>query len=201
MIVALAQSPADAKLQAQLKQLFPAATSFSPKEGEPPHFKAFIKDAGASQTGAGGPRFLDHGAAAARTRLRRPDQDARRHGHERRPHWRHCGRAQGAVRGFLGRTAGVRRAVQEQEHPRSVQGRRRHRRRVDRDDNHDERDARHQKRRTAVGQTAPHARGSRSDSRRRPPRRARAPVVGVARAARLRAAARRSVRACRNDTR
>jgi NosR/NirI family nitrous oxide reductase transcriptional regulator len=27
--------------QARLKQLFPAATSFSPKGGEPPHFKAF----------------------------------------------------------------------------------------------------------------------------------------------------------------
>ena len=40
MIVALAQSAADAKLQAQLKQLFPAAASFSPKEGELPRFKA-----------------------------------------------------------------------------------------------------------------------------------------------------------------
>ena len=30
----------DAKLQAQLKQLFPSAGSFSPKGGEPPHFKA-----------------------------------------------------------------------------------------------------------------------------------------------------------------
>jgi NosR/NirI family nitrous oxide reductase transcriptional regulator len=31
----------DARLQAQLQQLFPAAASFSAKEGEPPHFKAF----------------------------------------------------------------------------------------------------------------------------------------------------------------
>ena len=31
----------DAKLQGQLKQLFPAAASFSPRGGEPPHFKAF----------------------------------------------------------------------------------------------------------------------------------------------------------------
>ena len=54
MIVALAQSAADAKLQAQLKQLFPAATSFSPKEGELPHFKAFIKAAGASQPALAG---------------------------------------------------------------------------------------------------------------------------------------------------
>jgi transcriptional regulator of nitric oxide reductase len=57
MIVALAQSAADAKLQAQLKQLFPAATSFSPKEGELPHFKAFIKDAGASQPALAGVVF------------------------------------------------------------------------------------------------------------------------------------------------
>jgi NosR/NirI family nitrous oxide reductase transcriptional regulator len=35
------QAPVDAKLQAQLKRLFPTATSFSPKEGDPPHFKAF----------------------------------------------------------------------------------------------------------------------------------------------------------------
>ena len=30
-----------ADVQARLKQLFPSATSFSPKGGEPPHFKAF----------------------------------------------------------------------------------------------------------------------------------------------------------------
>jgi transcriptional regulator of nitric oxide reductase len=35
------QSNLDAKLQAQLNQLFPNATSFSPKGGEPPHYKAF----------------------------------------------------------------------------------------------------------------------------------------------------------------
>ena len=36
-----AQSARDASLQAQLARLFPSATSFSPKSGEPPHFKAF----------------------------------------------------------------------------------------------------------------------------------------------------------------
>jgi NosR/NirI family transcriptional regulator, nitrous oxide reductase regulator len=36
-----AQAPADPKLRAQLGQLFPSAKSFSPKEGDPPHFKAF----------------------------------------------------------------------------------------------------------------------------------------------------------------
>jgi len=35
-------SPHDPRLQAQLAQLFPAATSFSPKNGEPPHFKAYV---------------------------------------------------------------------------------------------------------------------------------------------------------------
>lgn len=35
------QAPIDAKLQSQLKQLFPAAASFSPRAGQPLHFKAF----------------------------------------------------------------------------------------------------------------------------------------------------------------
>ena len=44
-VVALAgQAPMDARLQGQLKQLFPNATTFSPKGGDPPHFKAFGKD-------------------------------------------------------------------------------------------------------------------------------------------------------------
>lgn len=37
----IGQAPADPKLRAQLQQLFPDAASFSPKEGSPPHFKAF----------------------------------------------------------------------------------------------------------------------------------------------------------------
>ena len=36
-----AQAPPDAELQQQLAALFPGATGFSPKEGAPPHFKAF----------------------------------------------------------------------------------------------------------------------------------------------------------------
>ncbi len=36
-----AQSPNDPKLRAQLAQLFPSAASFSAKESDPPHFKAF----------------------------------------------------------------------------------------------------------------------------------------------------------------
>jgi NosR/NirI family nitrous oxide reductase transcriptional regulator len=43
VVVVEGQGP-DAKLQAQLKQLFPSATSFSPKGGEPPHIKAFQGD-------------------------------------------------------------------------------------------------------------------------------------------------------------
>jgi len=44
-VVALAgQATMDAKLQGQLKQLFPNAATFSPKGGDPPHFKAFGKD-------------------------------------------------------------------------------------------------------------------------------------------------------------
>ena len=35
-----AQTPAEARLQNQLKQLFPSATAFTPKGGDPPHFKA-----------------------------------------------------------------------------------------------------------------------------------------------------------------
>ena len=35
------QSVGDAKLHAQLRQLFPGAASFSPKTGEPPHFAAY----------------------------------------------------------------------------------------------------------------------------------------------------------------
>ena len=38
-------------LESLLKQLFPAATSFSPKEGDPPHFTAY--SGGASKTIAG----------------------------------------------------------------------------------------------------------------------------------------------------
>ena len=42
--IVLAGQSADARLQAELKRLFPAATAFSPKGGDPPHFKAFTSD-------------------------------------------------------------------------------------------------------------------------------------------------------------
>ena len=38
--LALGQQAPDAQTLARLKMLFPTAASFSPKEGEPPHFKA-----------------------------------------------------------------------------------------------------------------------------------------------------------------
>jgi transcriptional regulator of nitric oxide reductase len=40
LVPAAARVQLDAKLAAQLRQLFPAAATFSPKSGEPPHFKA-----------------------------------------------------------------------------------------------------------------------------------------------------------------
>ena len=47
--IVAAQAPADAELQEQLARLFPEATAFSPKEGQPPHFKAFAGSAGGAR--------------------------------------------------------------------------------------------------------------------------------------------------------
>src|SRR5712671_2131767 len=49
---AAGQAPNDARQEALLKRLFPAATAFSPKGGDPPHFKAFSGD------GRSGPQTL-----------------------------------------------------------------------------------------------------------------------------------------------
>ena len=38
--VLTAQAPMDPKLEGNLKRLFPSATAFTPKGGDPPHFKA-----------------------------------------------------------------------------------------------------------------------------------------------------------------
>ena len=43
-LVAGGQSSPDPILRAQLMQLFPSATTFSPKGGTPPHFKAFLNE-------------------------------------------------------------------------------------------------------------------------------------------------------------
>ena len=46
-LVAVAEQAAtDPELQDQLRQLFPTASRFSPKEGSPPHFKAYAADGG-----------------------------------------------------------------------------------------------------------------------------------------------------------
>ena len=44
------QSAVEGKLLAQLKQLFPAASTFSPKEGSPPHFKAYKSNPSGANT-------------------------------------------------------------------------------------------------------------------------------------------------------
>jgi transcriptional regulator of nitric oxide reductase len=41
VVVAGSQSAVDPKQEAQLRKLFPSAASFSPRGGDPPHFKAF----------------------------------------------------------------------------------------------------------------------------------------------------------------
>ena len=45
-VLVVGEQTSDTQLQAHLEHLFPAATSFSPKEGNPPHFKAYRNDAG-----------------------------------------------------------------------------------------------------------------------------------------------------------
>jgi NosR/NirI family nitrous oxide reductase transcriptional regulator len=47
------QTPADQKLKSQLKQLFPAAGAFTPKEGNPPHVTAFTLDRSGMRTPVG----------------------------------------------------------------------------------------------------------------------------------------------------
>ena len=51
--VSAGQRSSDQRLQAQLKQLFPAATAFSPKEGAPPHFKVYTDDGSGRRALAG----------------------------------------------------------------------------------------------------------------------------------------------------
>ena len=56
------QAGLDAKLQSQLKSLFPNATSFSAKIAEPPHYKAFVGTRSSPQPRR--LRLLDDGANA-----------------------------------------------------------------------------------------------------------------------------------------
>jgi NosR/NirI family nitrous oxide reductase transcriptional regulator len=50
LAAAAAQGTVDARQEALLKRLFPSAIAFSPKGGDPPHYKAFGGDAGAGRT-------------------------------------------------------------------------------------------------------------------------------------------------------
>ena len=44
VVVIQAQAGLDPRLVAQLKQVFPTATSFSPRQADPPHYKAYAGD-------------------------------------------------------------------------------------------------------------------------------------------------------------
>jgi NosR/NirI family nitrous oxide reductase transcriptional regulator len=44
LVVTAGQVPVDQALRAQLAQLFPSATDFSPKSPDPPHYKALVTD-------------------------------------------------------------------------------------------------------------------------------------------------------------
>lgn len=57
LIIVTGDTPGGAKLQEQLKKVFPAASSFSAKEGSPGHFKAYIQDPKAGQQVVGGFAF------------------------------------------------------------------------------------------------------------------------------------------------
>ena len=48
--IAAGQSSPEGSLRAQLMQLFPTASAFSPKDTAPPHFKAYATDASGTRT-------------------------------------------------------------------------------------------------------------------------------------------------------
>jgi len=56
-MIIVGQGPIDGKLQAQLKKVFPSATSFSGKQGDPPHFNAFQQDPKTGQPSLAGFAF------------------------------------------------------------------------------------------------------------------------------------------------
>ena len=49
-VIAAGQTGLDGRTEVALERLFPSATSFSPKQPSPPHFKAFATDASGHQT-------------------------------------------------------------------------------------------------------------------------------------------------------
>ena len=52
-LLAGAQQAIDARQQARLQRLFPSATTFTPKEGDPPRFTAYVAGSGGAKTLAG----------------------------------------------------------------------------------------------------------------------------------------------------
>jgi NosR/NirI family nitrous oxide reductase transcriptional regulator len=56
-VAVIAQPASNEKTRVQLTQLFPSATAFSPKEGQPPHFSAYLIDAAARPRTLGGVAF------------------------------------------------------------------------------------------------------------------------------------------------
>ena len=149
-----ARPPGAQSLESRLKQLFPSATSFSPKEGDPPHFTAYTGGAARRPwpaTPSGRRRFCRSSAATAGRSRCCVGLDTNGQAHRR-----HRRRASRAVRRLLDRPAEVRRAVQEQGRPRPVQARRGHRRRLARDDHHVERGARDPQQLPAHGAPVPH---------------------------------------------
>jgi NosR/NirI family nitrous oxide reductase transcriptional regulator len=57
-LVVRAQSHSEANLDASLKRLFPATVAFSPKGGNPPHWKAFLNPPGPASKNPTGFAFL-----------------------------------------------------------------------------------------------------------------------------------------------
>src|SRR5262245_3459738 len=49
-VVLAGQSSLDGRTEVQLERLFPTATTFSPKQSSPPHYKAFVIDASGHQS-------------------------------------------------------------------------------------------------------------------------------------------------------
>ena len=57
-VATVAAQSREAQRRAQLARLFPDATSFSPKEGSPPHFKVYARDRGPEERRIVGYAFL-----------------------------------------------------------------------------------------------------------------------------------------------
>ena len=145
----------------EVKKLFPAAVAFSPLAGEPLHFKVYGVD---PKTNPSAPPIgyvfwttdmvpNEHGYHGPIHLLVGLDLTGMHHRRHRRLPLR-------AVRLLLGRAAGVRGAVQGQEHLRSVPRRRRHRCGVARVAHHQQRDARHPRQLADDGASVPRSRGS-----------------------------------------